>query len=352
MSWRDVTPREALEDDFRPRDGLLCGGRWVIGGSTSRGERTRPAAWVSSDLDTWQRLRFVSRELYARQSIVTTIACRDGEIAMLAEKSGGAHGLPRIRLWRETARGVMRSMTLSAELFGGPSAVSVNRLEGEPAGWLVTGARTDGAAVWSSRSARSFTLHHGRPDLATDHRGVTTAYDAAVLSRSRSADWLVVGALRAPGASSRPVAFSGSPAAGWTREALPTDDAFSTAERVVTSNGSAFAVGLSGDEFGTWIRTHGTWSRGPGFGGAAAAATAARYVSGLVAVDRSLWAAVSNGEAFEVWRMTDGSWTQVELPWTAPVSGDNVVTVAAGRGEVVALAFDGRRARVCAVPVA
>lgn len=66
-------------------------------------------------------------------------------------------------------------MPAASELYAGPRAVSVSRLAAGLAGWLIAGARVDGAAVWTSGDGERFTIREGVPELAGDGRGRTVA---------------------------------------------------------------------------------------------------------------------------------------------------------------------------------
>ncbi|WP_416903242.1 hypothetical protein [Micromonospora echinospora] len=181
------------------RDVVACADRWyVVGAVADAVGDTRPAAWSSPDGVTWTALRMLPISHYGRQHVLYSVACRDGRIALLGAKSGGAHGNPRTATWRQSPDGALTEVAAPFELFGGPRAVNVARIAAGPSGWLIAGSRRDGAAVWSSADADRFALREGTAELAGDGRGRTSAHDAA----AGPAGWFLAGSLLPTGGTS------------------------------------------------------------------------------------------------------------------------------------------------------
>ena len=88
------------------------------------------------------------------------------------------------------------------ELFGGPTATNVGRLSSGPAGWIITGNRSSGAAVWLSPDAAEFEILEGAPVLSSSPGLVTWASDAA----GHNGEWIVVGGTVAAGRIDRDAA--------------------------------------------------------------------------------------------------------------------------------------------------
>ncbi|WMF04479.1 hypothetical protein [Micromonospora robiginosa] len=326
------------------RDAARCADRWyAVGGLVDPAGETRPAAWTSSDGTTWSALPVRAQTFYGRQHVLYAVACRDGGMAALGAKNGGVHGNPRTGSWVWRPGGPLREVPAAFELFGGPRAVSASRLAAGPGGWLIAGARTDGAAVWTSPDAGGFEVREGVAELAGDGRGRTAAYDAAPLGSG----WLVVGSLLpAGGTALTPLAWSSADGRSWRRAALPADGG-GAAERVVLRDGAPTAVGPVRDGFAVWQapadRPDG-WRRVGGFG---ADGPGVSSVTGLVGVGGRLVAVTGDGADRRLWISGDGgvSWRPVIVPTPVPASGDAALAVAAGDAGLVVVADDGKTSR-------
>jgi hypothetical protein len=328
------------------RDATACAGRWyVVGAVIGAGESSRPAAWTSDDGRTWTLLPLDPSSYYARRAVLTSVACRDGRIAMIGSRSGGAHGNPRVTSWYQRADGALVDMQAPFELYGGPEAVSVRRVVAGPSGWLIAGNRLSGAAVWVSADATDFRIVDDDPALRSDASTRTSALDQVW----DGAAWTVVGRVETAGrVSPVPFAWTSSDGERWTREPVPTrTDGFADLERVVDDDGDLTAVGLRGDHFGVWRRHGGRWTESGSFGGFAAGSTGARFVSGLVGRSGDLVATVSDGARYLLWSDTgSGPWRQVVAPARPPSNGDTQVTVASDGDSVLLLSDDGTSGRV------
>ncbi|GHJ13781.1 MULTISPECIES: hypothetical protein [unclassified Micromonospora] len=346
-AWRAVELPVPAGVAGRPllRDAAHCGNHWyAVGGLVDGAGETRPAAWSSADGLSWSALPVRAQTFYGRQHVLYAVACRDDGMAALGAKTGGVHGNPRTGTWVWRPGGPVREVPAAFELFGGPRAVSAARLAAGPAGWLIAGARVDGAAVWSSPDAGGFALRDGVPELAGDARGRTAAYDAVAVGSG----WLVVGSLLPTGgAALMPLAWSSVDGRSWRRSALPVAAGGGAAERVVTRDGAPTVVGPVRDGFAVWRAPAGSsdgWQRVGGFG---AAGPGVLSVAGLVGVDGRLFAATGDGADRRLWISGDGgaSWRPVIVPASVPDRGDAALAVAADKAGLLVVADDGKSSR-------
>ncbi|MBM0236864.1 hypothetical protein JNW88_06365, partial [Micromonospora sp. ATA32] len=115
------------------RDAAACAGRWyVVGGVIGAAGDTRPAVWVSVDASSWVSAPVAPVSFYGRQHLLSAAACRDGQLAAIGAKSGGAHGNPRTGTWRQLADGTVAEVDAPFERYAGPRAVNVSRLAAGP----------------------------------------------------------------------------------------------------------------------------------------------------------------------------------------------------------------------------
>ncbi|MEW1586083.1 hypothetical protein AB0283_11605 [Micromonospora vinacea] len=325
------------------RDAASCAGRWfVVGGVLDAEGGTRPAAWTSVDGTTWTVLPVRPDSFYGRQNVFLSAACRDGRVALIGAKVGGAHGYPRVSTWRQVADGALVEVQASFETYGGPTAVNVSRLAAGPQGWLIVGNRSAGAASWvGSPDAAEFALVEGAPELASDAVGVTWAFDAV----ATSSGWLTVGGLLPAGRIDRdPAAWSSPDGRSWRRTVLPGGSEYEEMQRVVLVDGVPVAVGLRGGTFGAWRQDAAGWLAVGTFGRRAGAGVPG--VGSLVSSGGSLFAAVTDGARLSVWVSTDrgGSWREATMPLDVPAGVDRDVTLVAVGDRWWLAADDGNRA--------
>ncbi len=305
------------------RAATWCAGRWVVVGATADGDdRTRPAVWASGDGRQWQSLALhPGADFYTAREILTSVACSNGRLAALGAKSGGAHGMPRTATWQERADGSLAAVPAPYFLFGGSQSVAVSRMAGGPAGYLVTGTRTSGAAVWQSTDGARFRLYDGAPGLASTSQATTQARDAIPGTNG----WLVAGELTDQDGRLRAVVWTGDGGGPWTRTALPGGSSLSTGERVVQTPPGPDVAGLLDHGLGLWMSRDGRWRLGERFGSIDAGATSAAYVSGMTWAGGGYVAvAYSDGARFRLWVGED-----VPMPTEVAVDGDRTATVAA-----------------------
>lgn len=75
------------------RDAVACADRWYLVGAIGGADgATRPAAWTSADARTWTAVRLAPTSYYGERAILYAAGCRDGRIAVIGAKAGGAHG--------------------------------------------------------------------------------------------------------------------------------------------------------------------------------------------------------------------------------------------------------------------
>ncbi|TDB69879.1 hypothetical protein E1165_27350, partial [Micromonospora sp. KC723] len=191
-AWRQLSLPSGAAGRLVLRDVTACAGRWyAVGAVADAAGGTRPAAWFSSDGTTWVTQKLVPRTYYGQRQVLYSAACRDGRVAVLGAKRGGAHANPRTSSWRQATDGSLVEVTAPFELYGGPRAVDVARMVSGDPGWLITGNRTSGAAVWLSPDSTRFTLVEAAAELASDARGETWNFDAVQVGSG----WLAVGGL-------------------------------------------------------------------------------------------------------------------------------------------------------------
>jgi hypothetical protein len=278
----------------------------VVGGFSGPGDATRPAAWRSVDGRGWQPVRFAPRtgSYYGPLQVIMSVACAEGRVAMVGARSGGSHGNPRVSTWKLAADGAMTEVDAPFETYGGERAVNVGQLAAGPAGFLIAGNRSGGAAVWLSPDGSAFRLREDAPGLASDAARTTVARDALSTPDGR---WLVVGGTAPRGTA------AGSPAAWLTRDggrftgvAVPASGGgFAELQRVVRLGADVVAVGPRGGAVGAWLAHDGVWALGGTFPGTEVQSVA-------VAHD----ALVAAGTPTALWRSVDGgrSWRALGVP--------------------------------------
>ncbi|WDZ84264.1 hypothetical protein [Micromonospora cathayae] len=353
------------------RDAAACADRWyVLGGVADAAGATRPAAWTSADGTTWTSIAMLPKSYYGKQHVLYSVACRDGRVALLGSKRGGAHANPRTSSWRQLPDGSLAEVTAPFELFGGPRAVNVARMVAGPPGWLITGNRTGGAASWVSPDSNRFTIVEGAPELASDARGETWGFDAV----GHDGRWLMVGGLVPAGRTDRdPLAWTSADGVAWQRVPVPGGPEYDELQRVVLLDGVPVAVGLRGRAFGTWRAdaapadgspaagggpaTSGTptaggdaeaggWRVAGGFG--TARVDGVPGIRGLTVVAGRLVAVTVDGGGHALWASTDrgDSWRSVEVPVSMPAGAERSVALAASGERLLLVVDDASAGRV------
>lgn len=327
------------------RDATTCGGTsYVVGAVLGPGGASRPAAWRRANGHSWEVMPLAPTSYYARRAILYAVACRGMQVAALGERAGGAHGNPRVTSWYQRADGTLVDLHAAFELYGGPEAVSVRRIQAGPQGWLITGNRLSGGTVWVSGDASGFRIVDHDPALSSSRDESTSALDLV----PDATGWTVVGRVQAPSRGAASAAAWTSPDGGhWTHQAVPAaTSGFSDLERVVPDGDRLLAVGLRDRRFGTWSRTAGAWTAGDAFGSFAADLSEPPFVSGLVAHAGTLLTTVSDGACLRLWARSGHRWREVATPSSVRSSGDTQLTIAAAGNDLLLLSDDGTSGRV------
>ena len=337
VRWQEVTlpVPPGFAGRLAVRDATTCAGQWyVVGGVIAAEGASRPAAWRSADGIDWTPLTFAPTTFWGAQDVLYAVGCRDGRIALIGAKSGGAHGNPRVSTWYAREDGVFADADASFELYGGPHAVNVGRIAGGPTGWVIVGNRTAGAAVWTSPDATEFRLIDDDPQLISNPDVDTVGLDLVFAD-----GWTVVGNGAQTGRVARiPLAWVSADGQAWRREPVPYPDEYSDLQRVVPFRDGLLAVGARGDTFGAWFRAAEGWRSDGRFGSTKGAGSS--FVSGLAVVGSGAVATATDGSVYSMWASLDGhGWRQVATP-TAPRSGGDHVMTVAGSGDAVLLLAD------------
>jgi hypothetical protein len=288
------------------------------------------------------------RTHYGEQNVLYAAGCREGRLAVLGAKNGGAHGNPRTSNWHQVGERLVE-VAAPFELYGGPRAVHVARMAGGPAGWLIVGSRLSGAAAWVSPDGQRFELVEGAPELAGDDRGRTAAYDVVAVPSG----WLAVGGLLPPGRTAlSPMVWTSADGRVWQRVPVAASDQPGQPRRVTLVGTTPVAVGPLGAGFGAWRPGPQGWRVTARFGVASGAAVPT--VSALAAADGRVVAVTVDGVGHGFWLSGDEgySWRPVLGPPVAvPPGGDSAVAVATAAGRLVAVTDDGHRSSAWSAPV-
>jgi hypothetical protein len=303
------------------QDAVDCGGRWYVAGTvTGPGDATRPAAWDSTDGRTWHSMAFtpLPGSYYGPQDVISSVGCANGLVAMVGGKPGGAHGIPRISTWR-LVEGHMAEVAAPFETYGGDEAVNVGHIVGGPRGFIITGNRTSGAALWLSPDGKGFRL------VENHRQSGTLARDAAPAADGQ---WVVVGATAQPKSLDQaPAVWLGD---DWRPATVPSSAGYNELQRATRLGDDIVAVGPRGTAFGAWIGSGTSWAEAGSFGDATGT------VISLTAAGTVLFALVQTSDGRALWRSGDRghAWSTVTIPTAAP-------TAVAGRGSTVLLVADG-----------
>lgn len=341
LDWQEINlPAPPAGERVMVRALAVCGGHWYATGAFARGDDTRPAAWSSTDGRAWTAMTLAPESYYGHRSLVYTAACRDGRLAGVGGRPGGAHGNPRVSSWY-LAPGpdgdVLTEAPAHFELYGGPAAVNVGRLTSGPAGWLITGNRASGAAVWLSQDATEFRILEGAPGLRTEPGHVTWASHAV----ARDDGWTVVGGVIRAGRIDRDAAaWTSADGTTWRAQTVPAAGDYDEMTLVVQHGTELVAIGPNGKTFQAWRATGDTWQLAGRFGStqpegtAGAAAGAAPAAAGLASAGSFVVAVASDGVTFRLWATADGGahWRDVVAPAPLAAGTHRAVTVTAVKG--------------------
>jgi hypothetical protein len=338
------------------RDATNCGGRWYVVGAVFGLDQsatvvhgpegdTRPAMWTSTDGTRWTSMVLHPHSFYGQRNVVYAAACRDGRLAAIGARAGGAHGNPRVATWRELPDGSMDEVEEPFETYGGPVAVKASRMAGGPPGWLIAGERSSGAAAWlASPDAADFDLVEGAPELASDARGGTTGDDVVWFGGAPNlgGHWVIVGGVLPAGRGDRdPAAWTSPDGRTWQRQAVPGSAGWDELHRVAVAGDALVAVGPHGSAFGEWRFSDGAWRDAAQFGDPGGTGLGA--VASLTVASSGVFAMVSDGTHHALWASTKSGqdWRPVTLPASAPSGADRAAAVAAAGDRLLLLVDDG-----------
>jgi hypothetical protein len=324
------------------RTAAACGDRWYLGGGVAAPDgSTRPAVWTGPDGRTWTPLPVDAISYYGKLNVIYTLACRDGVLAAVGARSGGVHGNPRVSSWRLGADGVLTEVIAAFNLYGGERAVNVARMSAGAAGYMITGNRVSGPAVWTSADATGFQLHEAVQPLANE-----PGLDAAASDVLATGDgWVVVGGSTATGRVDRdPMAWTSTDGSTWKRTAIAGTGEYEELQRVVAVGDDLLAVGLRGGTYGAWRlpgghrAAQGSWEALGGFGDTRPPSSGgAQLVAGVLsaaAAGSTVLVTVSDGQRYQLWASRDAgrSWAEATLPAPQAAGADRAAAVAAGPG--------------------
>jgi hypothetical protein len=314
------------------------------------GAATAPALWVADGGGGFRAVTAAPRSAYGPTHVLYSVGCRGRDAVAVGASNGGAHGNARVNTWLSADAAAVTEVPSPFEMFNGPDAQGVGPVAGGPAGYVVVGARTPGAAAWTSPDGREFTLVDRDPALVADARGATEAHAVAATSTG----FVAVGAITPPGAplgARDPVAWRSADGLTWTRDTFPATPGDDPLLGVAADGAGAVAVGAEGDAFRMWRLTGGKWQAGVRFGHIAAGGTVPSVAAVAVAPDGRVFVVVGDGATY---RLFAGP-TEVNLPAsiaTAPVlTGPRVVVAAIAGGRLVLATDDGGRARTWTAPI-
>jgi hypothetical protein len=332
------------------RDAVECGdGWWVVGAvfldRPTETRDTRPAAWFSSDRETWTSVPVAAGTYWGRRAILSSVACSRDRIAVVGARSGGAHGNPRVTSFWLHGESLV-DVTAVFTQYGGVSATNVGPISGGPTGWLITGNRTSGPGVWFTDDPREFTRVEAEPGLTDDG-------DLESLTQGggwAGDEWVVVGggARTGHGLDPDPLAWTSPDGLTWAPEEMPATEAIEDAQRVVLlDDDRLLVVGRSGGGFAAWIREDGGWQDAVTFGSVADSWRGAPYVASLARTPAGVLATVSTGDHYELWQSDDGrAWVRVDVPLEPVTAGDHTLVAGAGDDALLLLGDAGEGGRV------
>lgn len=330
------------------RDAVRCDGWWyVVGGVFHAPGESRPAAWRSRDGRSWTSLTMRAEWYWAKRNVIASVACHDGDVAMVGAKSGGAHGNPRVSTWRRAADGAYVDVKAPFEQYGGPEAVNVGVITGGPPGFLIVGNRYSGAAVWLSPDGREFDLVDDDPAL-----GKAEEFDALGTGAAwADGEWTLLGnAQRTDRVPRIPLAWTSADGRAWRLQEVPFGEEYADLQRGVDTEAGLLAVGLRGDGFGVWERTGEEWTTGAAFGDFEDETTGSAFVSSASASDSGdlVLVAGSDRVAYRLWASTDqgAQWSEVPVPLHPASAGEQTLVARVGDGQVMLLADDAEQGRV------
>jgi hypothetical protein len=360
VDWRPVTLPVTGAGRAAPRDAVNCAGTWyVVGAVIAPDGGIRPAVWAGPDGTTFAEVPLDAHTFYGRQNLLYTVGCRDGRIATVGAKSGGAHGNPRVATWYQRDDGSLTEVEAYFELYGGGDHVGVSHIAGGPAGWVIAGNRVSGAAVWVSADAHEFELiEYGGGKVSGITGSTASPAPSAGASPTGGPDptaaadvvatsdgWMVVGSVLPTGRTGRDAAtWSSTDGRSWARQTVPATDGDDALLRVAKVSDGLLAVGVRGDAFGAWTRSDekDQWVAAGAFGRTRGQIAAG--VGGIAPLGDRVLVATEAGGGRQLWSTDPAgrAFAPVTAPAAVPAGGETAMTVAGAGGVVLLVADDGR----------
>ncbi|KAA9147889.1 hypothetical protein FPZ12_045180 [Amycolatopsis acidicola] len=213
------------------------GGVLVLG-SVPGPEGRAPAAWMTADGRGWRPVALAPHSAYAFQAELASAGAANGQVTVLGQAFGGAHGNPRMTVWSGSTES-LTEYPQPFELFGGPHAIAVNAA----AAGLLVGQWDEvsgryGAAVWTTADGRTWRRQADDPALASAPGEQTSAVGVT----SGPSGFLVAGGNQR-GADLLPLAWVSPDGQTWRRLSVPGTG--STAQRAACDANGCVLFGAS-----------------------------------------------------------------------------------------------------------
>ncbi|HVV14111.1 hypothetical protein [Amycolatopsis sp.] len=286
------------------------GGILVLG-SVPGPDGRAPAAWTTADGRSWQPVALAPHSAYAFQAELASAGVSGGQVTVLGQAFGGAHGSPRMTVWSGNSTSLVE-YPQPFETFGGPRSIAVNAAA---AGLLVgqwDGASGRyGAAVWTTADARSWQLDADDPALASAAGEQTSAVGVT----SGPLGFLVAGGNQR-GADLLPLAWTSRDRQSWQRLTVPGTG--STAQRPACDTTGCVLFGASA---GTRPQAL-CWPAGPGgpVGDARTGPTGSTVDITQASLGAQAFVTLRVDSQAKLYSVTRdcATWTELSLPVSAP----------------------------------
>ena len=204
---------------------IVSTGRTLLAfGSVPKGSARAPAAWTTTDLGHWSRVRTHPVTGYGGVAQFIMGADAGSRVVAYGQAFGGAHSNPRPTTWAGDVQH-LGEYEQPYTLFGGEDAIGVDAMTSHAATVLISGAWDGpegyGAAVWLTRDGIHWTRIADAPGLAsargeqTFASGATSAPDGFHLVGSTTRT-------DGRGPATTPLAWHSADGSAWTRTSLST----------------------------------------------------------------------------------------------------------------------------------
>jgi hypothetical protein len=203
-----------------------------------------PAAWTTTDGQSWHPVPLIPHTVYAAQAELVAVGSAAGRLTVLGQAFGGAHSNPRLTVWTGDSAGLVEHEQ-PFEMFGGPHAIATNDAAALPGTALLVGQWDGptgryGAAVWTSPDGVTWHRDADDPALASAPGEQTSALGAA----AGPTGFLAVGDTL-HGAQLTPVVWTSPDGGAWHRSTIPTTPDGATANRAACDNAGCAVAGIA-----------------------------------------------------------------------------------------------------------